>query len=59
MDVHRQFDNVRSHTAGVLPVQEAGGVMTDLEGKPWEPTTTSYLAAAPGVHAAARDVLTR
>ncbi|MFM9701651.1 inositol monophosphatase family protein [Streptomyces galilaeus] len=59
MDVHWQFDNVRSHAAGVLLVQEAGGVVTDLEGKPWAPATTSYLAAAPGVHAAALDVLTR
>ncbi|MFC8005057.1 inositol monophosphatase family protein [Streptomyces olivaceus] len=58
MDVHWQFDNVRSHTAGVLLVQEAGGVVTGLDGKPWDLATRSYLAAAPGVHAAALDVLT-
>ncbi|WP_328749177.1 3'(2'),5'-bisphosphate nucleotidase CysQ [Streptomyces sp. NBC_00285] len=58
MDLHWQFDNVRSHTAGVLLVQEAGGVVTDLEGKPWELTSESYVAAAPGVHAAALEVLT-
>lgn len=58
MDLHWQFDNVRSHTAGVLLVQEAGGVVTDLEGRPWEPASESYLAAAPGVHAAALKVLT-
>ncbi|MER5554073.1 inositol monophosphatase [Streptomyces sp. NPDC002793] len=57
MDVHWQFDNVRSHAAGVLLVQEAGGVVTDLEGKPWEPADKSYVAAAPGVHAAALEVL--
>lgn len=57
MDLHWQFDNVRSHAAGVLLVQEAGGVVTDLEGKPWELTSESYIAAAPGVHAAALEVL--
>lgn len=59
MDVHWQFDNGRSHAAGVLLVQEAGGVVTDLEGRPWEPASESYLAAAPGVHADALSVLTR
>ncbi|GHG22437.1 MULTISPECIES: inositol monophosphatase family protein [Amycolatopsis] len=58
MDLHWQFDNVRSHAAGVLLVQEAGGVVTDLEGGPWEVTSEGYLAAAPGVHAAALKVLT-
>ncbi|UOX91156.1 inositol monophosphatase [Amycolatopsis sp. FBCC-B4732] len=58
MDVHWQLDNVRSHAAGVLLVQEAGGVVTDLDGKPWDLTSESYLAAAPGVHAAALAVLT-
>ncbi|MBE8523465.1 inositol monophosphatase [Amycolatopsis sp. H6(2020)] len=58
MDLHWQFDNVRSHAAGVLLVQEAGGVVTDLDGGPWDLTSTGYLAAAPGVHAAALKVLT-
>ncbi|WP_318306712.1 inositol monophosphatase family protein [Amycolatopsis solani] len=58
MDLHWQLDNVRSHAAGVLLVQEAGGVVTDLDGKPWDLTSESYLAAAPGVHAAALEVLT-
>ncbi|WP_410590191.1 inositol monophosphatase family protein [Amycolatopsis sp. lyj-23] len=58
MDLHWQFDNVRSHAAGVLLVREAGGVVTDLEGGPWDITSTGYLAAAPGVHAAALKVLT-
>ncbi|UJW29675.1 inositol monophosphatase [Saccharothrix sp. AJ9571] len=57
MDLHWQFDNVRSHVAGVLLVREAGGVVTDLDGKPWEPASADYLAAAPGVHAAALEVL--
>ncbi|MGW8062425.1 inositol monophosphatase family protein [Streptomyces ziwulingensis] len=58
MDAHWQFDNVRSHAAGVLLVQEAGGVVTDLGGAPWDLAVESYLAAAPGVHAAALEVLT-
>ncbi|WP_086802902.1 inositol monophosphatase family protein [Streptomyces caniscabiei] len=58
MDLHWQFDNVRSHAAGVLLVQEAGGVVTDLQGKAWDLESESYLAAAPGVHAAALEVLT-
>jgi myo-inositol-1(or 4)-monophosphatase len=57
LDLHWQFDNVRSHAAGVLLVQEAGGVVTALDGSPWDLAGTSYLAAAPGVHAAALAVL--
>ncbi|MEV6824071.1 inositol monophosphatase [Amycolatopsis sp. NPDC051102] len=57
LDLHWQFDNVRSHAAGVLLVREAGGVVTGLGGEPWDPAVESYLAAAPGVHAAALDVL--
>ncbi|WP_410667660.1 inositol monophosphatase family protein [Amycolatopsis sp. cmx-4-68] len=57
MDLHWQFDNVRSHAAGVLLVQEAGGVVTALDGSPWDLAGTSYLAAAPGVYAAALKVL--
>ncbi|MFC4070220.1 inositol monophosphatase family protein [Actinoplanes subglobosus] len=57
MDVHWQFDNVRSHIAPVLIVREAGGIVTDLDGAPWEIAGGGYLAAAPGVHAAALEVL--
>lgn len=57
MDLHWQFENLRSHIAPVLLVQEAGGIVTDLDGKPWRITSNGYLAAAPGVHAAALDVL--
>ncbi|MGK5681143.1 inositol monophosphatase family protein [Actinoplanes sp. URMC 104] len=57
MDVHWQFDNLRSHIAPVLLVREAGGTVTDLDGKPWQISSDGYLAAAPGVHAAALDVL--
>jgi myo-inositol-1(or 4)-monophosphatase len=57
MDLHWQFDNLRSHIAPVLIVQEAGATVTDLDGKPWRITSDGYLAAAPGLHAAALDIL--
>jgi myo-inositol-1(or 4)-monophosphatase len=57
MDVHWQFENVRSHIGPVLLVREAGGTVTDFDGKPWELTSAGYVAAAPGVHAAALEVL--
>ena len=57
MDLHWQFDNVRSHIGPVLLVQEAGGTVTDLDGEPWDITSEGYLAAAPGVHAAALATL--
>ena len=59
MDVHWQFENVRSHIGPVLMVREAGGTVTDFDGKPWEITSTGYVAAAPGVHGAALEVLRR
>jgi len=57
MDLHWQYDNVRAHASGVLLVQEAGGVVTDLDGKPWELTSREYLASTPGLHAAALKLL--
>ena len=57
MDLHWQFDNVRSHIGPVLLVREAGGVVTDLDGKPWDLGSDGYLAGAPGLHAEALDVL--
>lgn len=57
MDLHWQFDNLRSHIAPVLIVQEAGATVTDLDGKPWQITSDAYLAAAPGLHATALDIL--
>jgi myo-inositol-1(or 4)-monophosphatase len=57
MDAHWQFENLRSHIAPVLLTQEAGATVTDLEGEPWQITSDAYLAAAPGVHAAALNVL--
>jgi myo-inositol-1(or 4)-monophosphatase len=57
MDLHWQFDNLRSHIAPVLIAREAGATVTDLDGKPWQITSDGYLAAAPGLHAAALDIL--
>jgi myo-inositol-1(or 4)-monophosphatase len=57
MDLHWQFDNLRSHIAPVLIAQEAGATVTDLDGKPWQITSAGYLAAAPGLHAAALAIL--
>jgi myo-inositol-1(or 4)-monophosphatase len=58
MDLHWQFDNVRSHIGPLLLVQEAGGTVTGLDGKPWDISSAGYLAAAPGLHGAALSILT-
>ena len=42
--------HVWDHAAGVALVRAAGGVVTDLSGVPWTPSSRSALAAAPGVH---------
>ena len=51
---HRAWDNA----AGALLVRAAGGVVTDLAGKPWTVDSTSVLAGAPGVHAELLKVIT-
>ncbi|MFI6167900.1 inositol monophosphatase family protein [Nocardia sp. NPDC051052] len=57
-DVFWQYSDVR---AGLLPgallVSEAGGTVTDMHGNPWQLSSPDFLAAAPGVHAAAQHVL--
>ncbi|MFI1580389.1 inositol monophosphatase family protein [Embleya sp. NPDC020630] len=58
MDAFWQFSDVRSGlVAGALLVAEAGGVVTDLAGEPWTTGSPDFLAAAPGIHAAALGVL--
>ena len=42
--------HVWDHAAGVALIRAVGGVVTDLEGRPWTPRSRSALAAAPGVH---------
>jgi myo-inositol-1(or 4)-monophosphatase len=43
-------DHVWDYAAGVALVRAAGGIVTDLAGEPWTVSSTSALAAAPGVH---------
>lgn len=43
--------------AGVLVVQEAGGVATALDGGPWTTQTCDVLAANPALHAVLRDAV--
>ncbi|MFE9726796.1 inositol monophosphatase family protein [Streptomyces sp. NPDC005794] len=58
MDAFWQFSDVRSGlVAGALLVSEAGGTVTDLAGEPWTAGSRDFLAAAPGIHAAALKVL--
>lgn len=54
MDVFWQYSQVRSGlAAGVLLVLEAGGLVTDTRGRPWNFASADILLAAPGIHAAA------
>jgi myo-inositol-1(or 4)-monophosphatase len=54
MDGFWQFSQVRSGlAAGALLMQEAGGIVSDTQGRPWTFASEDFLAAAPGVHAAA------
>jgi myo-inositol-1(or 4)-monophosphatase len=48
---------VWDHAAGVALVHAAGGIVTNLAGEPWTPTSRSVLAAAPGVHAEILEIL--
>ncbi|WP_375475604.1 inositol monophosphatase family protein [uncultured Jatrophihabitans sp.] len=58
MDLFWQHSAVRSGLlAGALLVQEAGGTVTAIDGQPWSLHSRDFLAAAPGVHEAAVDLL--
>ncbi|MGU3651470.1 inositol monophosphatase family protein [Mycolicibacterium sp. A43C] len=46
--------HVWDHAAGVALVRAAGGIVTDLAGRPWTIESKSALAAAPGIH---QDIL--
>jgi len=60
IDAFWQFAGARADMLpGALLVTEAGGRITDVEGRPWTPASESFLAAAPGVHADAVAALTR
>ncbi|MFJ3173862.1 inositol monophosphatase family protein [Streptomyces roseus] len=59
-DAFWQFAGARADLLpGALLVTEAGGRISDAEGRPWTPESNSFLAAAPGVHAQAASTLSR
>ncbi|GAB3985748.1 inositol monophosphatase [Actinoallomurus acanthiterrae] len=60
IDAFWQFAGARADLLpGALLVAEAGGRISDAEGRPWTPQSESFLATAPGVHAAAVATLSR
>ena len=52
-------EKIWDHAAGVALVRSAGGIVTDLAGRPWTPATRGILAAAPGAHEQMLDLLRR
>ncbi|KPI20641.1 inositol monophosphatase [Actinobacteria bacterium OV450] len=59
-DAFWQFAGARADLLpGALLVTEAGGRISDAEGRPWTPQSESFLAAAPGVHSEAVTTLSR
>lgn len=57
-DVFWQYEpDLPGTAAGTLLAAEGGAVVTDLSGKPWDLNSPDVLVAAPGVHAAALEVL--
>jgi hypothetical protein len=58
MEVFWQFSQVRSGLlAGALMVSEAGGVVTDVRGRPWNLNSSDFLAATPALHPGVVEVL--
>ena len=58
MDAFWQYGQVRAGLlAGALLIEEAGGVISDTQGKRWTLHSKDFLAAAPGVQAAAVQAL--
>ncbi|MER6392855.1 inositol monophosphatase family protein, partial [Streptomyces sp. NPDC001523] len=58
IDAFWQFAGARADLLpGALLVTEAGGRISDAEGRPWTPHSDSFLAAAPGIHAEAVTTL--
>ncbi|MBV7296170.1 inositol monophosphatase [Corynebacterium sp. TAE3-ERU12] len=49
--------NVWDNAAGVLLMREAGGVVTDLAGHEWTPSSLGVLAGRPAVHARLREII--
>lgn len=60
VDAFWQFAGARADLLpGALLVAEAGGRVSDAAGNPWTPHSDSFLAAAPGLHAAAAAAISR
>ncbi|MEU5389656.1 inositol monophosphatase family protein [Streptomyces tibetensis] len=60
IDAFWQFAGARADLLpGALLVAEAGGRISDAEGRPWTPESESFLAAGPGVHTQAVTTLSR
>jgi myo-inositol-1(or 4)-monophosphatase len=60
IDAFWQYAGARADLLpGALLVAEAGGRVSDAEGRPWTPQSEGFLAAAPGVHADAVATLSR
>ncbi|GAA4988645.1 3'(2'),5'-bisphosphate nucleotidase CysQ [Kitasatospora paranensis] len=60
IDAFWQFAGARADLLpGVLLVTEAGGQISDTQGRPWTPQSESLLATAPGIHAHAVATLSR
>jgi myo-inositol-1(or 4)-monophosphatase len=60
IDAFWQFAAARADLLpGALLVAEAGGRISDTQGRPWTPGSESFLAAAPGIHAEAIATLSR
>ncbi|MFF7200249.1 inositol monophosphatase family protein [Streptomyces sp. NPDC008141] len=60
IDAFWQFAGARADLLpGALLVSEAGGRISDAEGRPWTTQSESLLAAAPGVHTDAVATLSR
>jgi myo-inositol-1(or 4)-monophosphatase len=58
MDAFWQHSNVRSGlVSGALLVEEAGGAVSDLRGKPWRLDSEDFLATAPGLQREAVQTL--
>jgi myo-inositol-1(or 4)-monophosphatase len=58
IDAFWQHSSVRSGlAAGALLVSEAGGLVTDTQGRPWSLESSDFIAAASGIHGEALEVL--
>ena len=57
-DVFWQYEPVLPGiAAGALFITEAGGIVSDIQGNPWQPGSLDFLAASPRLLAAAVEVL--